>query len=58
MFREGDIVKVRGLNKEGKFICFAEDFVAENVPVKKKVAVVDIDGDRHRFDIHLIRFVR
>ena len=36
MFREGDIVKVRGLNKEGKFICFAEDFVAENSPVKKK----------------------
>lgn len=57
MFKEGDKVKIRGKNLEGKFICFAEDFVSEGSMVKKKVAVVEIDGQRQRFEVFNIRFV-
>lgn len=58
MFQEGDIVKIRGKNLEGKFVCFAEDYVTDGSVVKKKVAVVDVDGERQRLDVHLIRFVK
>lgn len=58
MYQEGDIVKIRGKNLEGKFVCFAEEFVLEGSIVKKKVAVVDINGERNRFDVHLVRFVK
>lgn len=56
MFKEGDKVKIRGKNLEGKFICYAEVFVAEGSMVKKKMAVVEVDGERKRFELFELRF--
>lgn len=54
---EGDKVKIRGKMSEGKFICYREVYVSENSPVKKTVAVVEVNGERiecEKFEIRQI----
>jgi hypothetical protein len=58
MYQSGDIVKIRKKNIEGKFVCFVEEYVCDNSMVKKRMALVDIDGERKKFEVFDIKFVQ